>query len=112
MSLLAMERKRSQNPDPFETERAGHPEKPNQSPRVDVLEWYHPIVCVRQQKKYERAGHPPRMAVAIDNDRQNPIDENLPEVRQTFLASGKNFLALSRKNPLACNYLRSHDRKT
>jgi hypothetical protein len=49
MSLLAMEWREHQSPDPFETERVGHPKKPNQSLWVDVLEWYHPIVRVRQQ---------------------------------------------------------------
>jgi hypothetical protein len=47
--LLAMEWREHQSPDPFETERVGHPKKPNQSLWVDVLEWYHPIVRVRQQ---------------------------------------------------------------
>src|SRR5579863_10067895 len=35
----------------FETERVEHPQKPNQSLGVDVLEWYDPTVRVRQQKK-------------------------------------------------------------
>src|ERR1700674_133056 len=56
MSLLAMEH---QNPDPFETERVGHPKKPNQSLSVDVQEWYHPAVSVRQLKTRERVGRPP-----------------------------------------------------
>jgi hypothetical protein len=47
-------------PRPFKPERVGHPEKLNQSLGVDVLEWYHPIVRVSQQKKYERVGHPPK----------------------------------------------------
>src|SRR5713101_8174335 len=34
-------------------------EKLNQFLGVDVLEWYHPIVNARQQKKCERLGHPP-----------------------------------------------------
>src|SRR5713101_6389399 len=59
MSLLAMERNSNQNPDPLKPERVGHPEKLNQSLSVDVLEWYHPIVSVRQQKRGERVGHPP-----------------------------------------------------
>jgi hypothetical protein len=46
-------------PRPFKTERVGHPEKLNQSLGVDVLEWYHLIVSVRQQKRGERVGHPP-----------------------------------------------------
>jgi hypothetical protein len=52
-------------PRPSKSERVGHPEKQspeklNQFLGVDVLEWYHPIVSVRQQKKYERVGHPPQ----------------------------------------------------
>jgi len=46
-------------PRPFKTERVGHPKKLNQSLGVDVLEWYHPIVSVRQQKRGERVGHQP-----------------------------------------------------
>jgi hypothetical protein len=46
-------------PRPFKPERVGHPEKRNQSPGVDVLEWYHPRVGARQHKKRERVGHPP-----------------------------------------------------
>jgi len=45
-----MERKRSQNPAPFKTERVGHPEKPNQSLGVDVQEWYHLNVIRRQEE--------------------------------------------------------------
>jgi hypothetical protein len=48
----------SPNPDPFETERVGHPEKPDQSLGVDVLEWYHSTLRVRQQKKRERVIQP------------------------------------------------------
>jgi hypothetical protein len=59
MSLLTIERKRSQNPDPLKPERVGHPENLIQSLGVYVLEWYHPTVSVRQQKKRERVGHPP-----------------------------------------------------
>jgi len=58
MCLLARERKRSQDPDPFETERVGHPEKPNQFLGVDVLEWYDPVAHIRREK-HETAGHPP-----------------------------------------------------
>jgi hypothetical protein len=46
-------------PRPFKPERVGHPERLNQFLRVDVLEWYHPTVGARQQKKNERVGHPP-----------------------------------------------------
>jgi hypothetical protein len=51
--------KESSKPRPFRTERVGHPEKLNQFPGVDVLEWYHSTLRVRQQKKRERVGHPP-----------------------------------------------------
>jgi hypothetical protein len=60
MSLSAIVGTEPQNPDPFEAERVGHPEKPNQSLGVDVLEWYHPAVRVRQQEKHERVVHPPK----------------------------------------------------
>ena len=53
-----MEGKRSQNPDPFKTERVGHPEKLRQLLGVDVLEWYHSIVRICQQEKCERVGQP------------------------------------------------------
>src|SRR6266581_3189925 len=52
-------RKEKSKPRPFKTERVGHPERLNQSLGDDVLEWYHPIVNARQQKKCERVGHPP-----------------------------------------------------
>jgi RNA polymerase sigma factor (sigma-70 family) len=39
-------------------QRVGHPEKPNQSLSVDVLEWYHPTVSTRP-KKLKRVRHPP-----------------------------------------------------
>jgi hypothetical protein len=71
MSLLAIERKRSQNPDPLNPERVGHPENLNQSLGVDVLEWYHPIVRPRQQKKHKRVGHPPEAKYGCENLR-NP----------------------------------------
>jgi hypothetical protein len=59
MSLSAIVGTEPQNPDPFEPERVGHPEKPNQFLGVDVLEWYHPAVRVRQREKHERVVHPP-----------------------------------------------------
>jgi len=40
----------------------GHPEKPNQSLGVGLLEWYHSIVSVHQQTKIERVAHPPDRA--------------------------------------------------
>ena len=49
--LVGHEMKVKSKPRPFKTERVGHPEKLNQSLGVDVLEWYHPAVCVRQQKR-------------------------------------------------------------
>jgi len=47
-------------PDPLKAERVGHPERQKQFLGVDVLEWYHAIVRVRQQKKRQRLGHPPK----------------------------------------------------
>jgi hypothetical protein len=41
---------RPQNPDPFETERVGHPERPNQSPVVDILEWYYLNIIAARRK--------------------------------------------------------------
>jgi hypothetical protein len=49
----------NQYPDPFETERVGHPKKPNQSLGVEVLRWYYPNRSTLQQRKRERVGHPP-----------------------------------------------------
>jgi hypothetical protein len=57
--LIRGARREPQNRDPFETERVGHPERLNPSLGVDVLEWYHPMVRARQQKKHESVGHPP-----------------------------------------------------
>ena len=51
---------KGKSPTLLKTERVGHPEKPRHFLGVDVPEWYHPIVDVRQQKtKQERVGHPP-----------------------------------------------------
>src|SRR5713101_4951509 len=47
------------NPALPKTGRIGHPEKLIRSPGVDVLEWYHSKMRVRQLKKHERVGHPP-----------------------------------------------------
>ena len=44
------------NPDPVETEKVGHTEKLNQLLCIDVLDWYHSTMQVRQQKKCERVG--------------------------------------------------------
>ena len=41
-------RKEKSKPRPFKPERVGHPEKLNQSLRVDVPEWYYPLVRARQ----------------------------------------------------------------
>jgi hypothetical protein len=43
----SIERRKDEKPDPFETERVGHPKRLNQSLGVDVLEWYYRIVPVR-----------------------------------------------------------------
>jgi hypothetical protein len=45
-------------PRPFKLERVGHPEKPNQSLGVDVLEWYPLNVIRRQEGNWGRVGHP------------------------------------------------------
>jgi hypothetical protein len=45
-------------PRPFKHERVGHPEKQNQFLGVDVLEWYHPCVSYRQEKKPRQDGPP------------------------------------------------------
>jgi hypothetical protein len=51
---------KGKSPTLLKTERVGHPEKPRHFLGIDVPEWYHPIVDVRQQKtKQERVGHPP-----------------------------------------------------
>ena len=68
MSLLAMEGKRSQNPDPFKPKRVGHPEKPNQFLRVDVLEWYHLKVIRRQEEHWGRVGHPEKLRQLLGVD--------------------------------------------
>jgi hypothetical protein len=57
--FVGQETEQKSKPRPFKPERVGHPEKLNQSPGVDVLEWYHPRVGARQHKKRERVGHPP-----------------------------------------------------
>jgi hypothetical protein len=52
-------KEKNQKPPTLPHQRAGYPEKPNQSLGVDVLERYDSIVSVRQQKKRERVGHLP-----------------------------------------------------
>jgi hypothetical protein len=66
--LVGHGRQEKSKPRPFKTERVGHPERLNQFLRVDVLEWYHPIVKARQQKKCERVRRPPfaKLQLAID----------------------------------------------
>jgi hypothetical protein len=57
---FAHETEEKSKPRPFQKPgRIGHPEKPNRSLGVDVLEWYHPTVRVPQWKTRERVGHPP-----------------------------------------------------
>jgi hypothetical protein len=48
--FVAYKRSEKSKPRPFKTERVGHPEKLNQSLGDDVLEWYHPSACRRQEK--------------------------------------------------------------
>jgi hypothetical protein len=42
-------------------QRVVHREKPTRFLGVDVPEWYHPTVSVRQQKKRGTVGHPPKL---------------------------------------------------
>jgi hypothetical protein len=51
-------RQEQSKPRPFKPERVGHPENLNQSLGVDILEWYYPTVCLRQQQN-TRKGVPP-----------------------------------------------------
>ena len=55
--FVGHETKQKSKPRPFKPQRVGHPKRLNQSLRVDILEWYHPIVQVREQKT--RKGGPP-----------------------------------------------------
>jgi hypothetical protein len=50
VEFVAHKRNEKSKPRPFKTERVGHPEKRNQSLGDDVLEWYHPSACCRQEK--------------------------------------------------------------
>jgi hypothetical protein len=50
MSLLAMEGKRSQNPDPLDPRGSATRKNKNQFLSVDVLEWYHSIVLAGNKK--------------------------------------------------------------
>jgi len=52
--------KEKSKPRPFKTERVGHPEKLNRFLRIDVLEWYHPCACCRQEEKTRKGGPPAR----------------------------------------------------
>ena len=63
-------------PRPFKLERVGHPEKPNQSLGVDVLEWYPLNVIRRQEGNWGRVGHPPVL------QQRNQIINNADEDRQ------------------------------
>jgi hypothetical protein len=57
-------RRERQNPGPFETERAGHPEGLNPSLGINVLEWYHPTVMHRQEEKTRKGVPPAKVARA------------------------------------------------
>src|ERR1700686_4810819 len=54
-----MERREHQPPTLPKNGRIGHPQQPNQSLGVDVLEWYHPN-CVRSSTEKTRKGLPER----------------------------------------------------
>jgi hypothetical protein len=59
--------KEKSNPRPFEEpQTVGHLEKLNQFLGLDVLEWHHPSVFVRQQE-YTRKGVPPACAAVAPN---------------------------------------------
>jgi hypothetical protein len=49
----SIDRRKDENPDPFEPERVGHPKRLNQSLSVDLLEWYNPALPVRQKREGE-----------------------------------------------------------
>ena len=49
MSLWATDRREHQNPDPFEAERVGHPEKLDRSLSIEVIEWPHLNVILCQE---------------------------------------------------------------
>src|SRR5579863_5132102 len=70
MSLWAMETLQKSKPRPFKPERVGHPEKQNRSPGVDVLEWYHPAVRVRQEENAKgwATRHPERQTPSLGVD--------------------------------------------
>jgi hypothetical protein len=55
----------NQYPDPFETERVGHPKKPIQSLGVEVLEGYHLNVKRRQEENWGGVGHPPVTTIYV-----------------------------------------------
>src|SRR5579864_6801377 len=67
------------NPDPFKTERVGHPEKPSPPLGVDVLQWYHRNAICHQHEKFakdqppaplktERVGHPKKRNPSFRGD--------------------------------------------
>lgn len=60
MSLLAMEERIHQNPDPFRRggRRICHPEKRIPSLHVDVMEWYHPTALSRQEEDSRKGWAP------------------------------------------------------
>ena len=55
--LSAMNRRKFKSPTLPKMGRIGHPEKPNQSLDVDILEWYHRFINACRKKIPERAGH-------------------------------------------------------
>jgi hypothetical protein len=59
IEFVGLGTKAKSKPRPFEEpQKGGHPENLNQFLGIDVLEWYHPSVFVRQQEN-TRKGVPP-----------------------------------------------------
>ena len=56
--FMGHEKQGNSKPRPFKSEMVGHPQQPSQFLGVDVLEWYHPLVRVREEKKNERVARP------------------------------------------------------
>jgi hypothetical protein len=54
-----MRREEAKAPTLPTTGRIGHPGNLNQSLGIDVPQWYHSAVSVRQQNRRRRVGHPP-----------------------------------------------------
>jgi len=83
--FVGHETEEKSKPRPFKTERVGHPEKQNQILGVDVLEWYHPIVRIRQQEN-TRKGVPP-----AQQKLQNYANDPYANDNKGFLGKGRDF---------------------